>query len=50
MYVNQIDLNVDDYEYLYDNIDELDEILFGNMTSNEVIELESQLLGDFDEI
>lgn len=49
MYV-QIDLDLDDYEYLYDNIDELDDILFGGMTSDEVIELESQLLGDFSEI
>lgn len=50
MYVNQIELDLDDYEYLYDNIDELDDILFGGMTSNEIIELENQLLGDFDEI
>lgn len=50
MYVNQMDLNLDDYEYLYDNIYELDDILFAGMTSNEVIELESQLLGDFDDI
>ena len=50
MYVNQIELDLDDYEYLYDNIDELDDILFAGMTSNEAIELESQLLGDFDEI
>ena len=49
MYVNQIELDLDDYEYLYDNIDELDDILFGGMTSHEV-ELENQLLGDFDEI
>ncbi len=50
MYVNQIEFDTDDYEYLYDNIDELDDILFGGMTSDEVIDLESQLLGDFDEI
>ena len=46
MYVNQIDLDLDDYEYLYDNIDELDDILFAGMTSDEVIELENQLLGE----
>lgn len=47
LYINQIKLDLDDYEYLYDNIDELDDILFGGMTSDEVIDLESQLLGDF---
>lgn len=45
--VNQIEIDSEDFEYLLENIDELDDFLFTDITANEVIDIESRLLGDF---
>lgn len=46
MYVNDIELSEEDYEYLSDNIEELDNFLFADMTAKEVIEEEIKLRGE----
>lgn len=47
MYVNQYELDVEAVEYFLDNPDELDDVLFAGLTTDEVLEIEASLLDDW---
>ena len=46
MYVNQYELDIEDVEYLLDNPDELEEVLFAGLTADEIVEMEASFLDE----